>query len=101
MKGTLVATLAREASNPPPPLASQFMEIIFTADHKQTWRYRGGEAQAVARWRVEGNDLVFTMETESFFGPPGTTKRERITKITSDELIFSDGSNEGRWTRVR
>ena len=97
----LTIVYEREPSNPPPPLASQFMEITFTPDHKQTWRYRGGAVEAVARWRVEGNDVVTTMETKSFFGGPGIMKREKITKITSDELVFSDGTNEGRWTRVR
>jgi len=85
----------------PPPLASDFVEITFTPDHKEVWRYRKAEATAAATWRLEGNDLVFTMETEGFYGPPGTTRREKIKSITSDELVFIDGTVEGRWTRVR
>ena len=54
----------------PPPLASDFVEITFTPDHKEVWRYRKAEATAAATWRLEGNDLVFTMETEGFYGPP-------------------------------
>jgi hypothetical protein len=77
------------------------MEITLTADHKEVWRGLDVERQAVARWHLEGNDLVFTMETEGFYGPPGTTRREKITKISADELVFSDGTNGGRWTRVR
>ena len=77
------------------------MEITLTADHKEVWRALNGEREAIARWHVEGNDLVSTMETNSDVGPPGTTRRERIAKITSDEVIFSDGKAGGRWTRVR
>ncbi|MEP6637449.1 MAG: hypothetical protein ABJB97_12045 [Acidobacteriota bacterium] len=77
------------------------MQITFTADHKEFWRVPGRGDHAAARWHLEGDEVVFTMETEGFFGPPGTTRREKITKITSDELVFSDGSIEGRWRRVR
>ena len=97
----LTTIYERDPPSSPPPLADDFMEITFTADHKEVWQYRKTEGRAVARWHVEGNDLVFTTESESFWGPPGVTKRQRIVKLTSDELIFNDGTNEGRWTRVR
>jgi hypothetical protein len=77
------------------------MEITFTPDHKELWRSSGTDRQAVARWHLEGHDLVFTMETESEMGGPGTTKRGKIKSITTDELVFSDGSVEGWWKRVR
>src|SRR2546421_652370 len=77
------------------------MQVTFTPDHKEVWSVPGKDVHAVARWHVEGNDLVFTMETEAFTGPAGTTKRERVTKITSDELVFTEGNAEGDWKRVR
>lgn len=77
------------------------MDITFTSDQKELWSYPGEPPQAVARWHLEGNDLVFTMETKSFFGGPGITRRERIIKITPDEVIFSDGKMGGKWKRVR
>jgi hypothetical protein len=77
------------------------MQITFTPDHHEFWRVPGIDRQARARWYLEGHDLVFTTESESDFGPPGSTLRETITKLTSDELVFSDGKVEGRWKRVR
>jgi hypothetical protein len=91
----------RDPPATPPPLASEYMEITFTPEHKEIWRYRHAEGRAVARWHLEGDDLVFTTETESFWGPPGITKRETIKRITPDELVFIGGNVEGRWTRVR
>ncbi len=82
-------------------VGSDVMEVTFRADHKEFWRVPGQDEHAAARWHLEGDYLVFTMETKSFVGPPGITRRERITKLTSDELVFREGSIEGRWKRVR
>src|SRR6476659_57003 len=49
------------------------MEITLTADHKEVCRSLNADRQAMASWHLEGNDLVFTMETQSDIGPPGTT----------------------------
>jgi hypothetical protein len=88
--------------NAPFPIKSkEVVKITFTSDHKEVWRSGDGPIETVARWHLEGNDLVFTLETQTEAGPPGTTKRERIKTITLDELIFTDGTTEGRWTRVR
>jgi hypothetical protein len=81
--------------------ADWVMQITFTRDHKEIWSVPGRDDHAEARWHLEGNDLVFTTESESFYGPSGLTRRERIIKITADELVFSDGKIEGRWKRVR
>jgi hypothetical protein len=77
------------------------IEITMTGDHKESWRYRGAKLQTTARWHVEGNDIVYTLESAGESAPAGTTRRERIKKITSDEVVFTDGTDEGRWTRVR
>jgi hypothetical protein len=81
-------------------LSGKVMEVTFRPDKTETWRYRGGPVLAVASWHVEGNDLVLTLRTRSESGPPGAIIRETITKITSKELVFGDGT-KGRWTRVR
>lgn len=98
------STIIYDANTPNAPFpikSKEVVEITFTPDHKEVWRTRGGPIDTVARWHLEGNDLVFTLETQTDVGPPGTTKRETIKKITSDELVFTDGTNEGRWTRVK
>jgi hypothetical protein len=71
----------------------QNLEITFTADHKEIWHDYDADAMAVARWHLKGNVLVFTLETASFWGPAGITKREKIKKLSSDELVFTDGKN--------
>src|SRR2546423_10341316 len=77
------------------------MEITFTADHKEIWRDRSTEKTATARWHLEGPDLGFTTVTRSFWGSPGITRRERIVKLTPDELIVGDATMSGVWRRVR
>ena len=77
------------------------MEITFARDHKETWRDHSAKTEAVARWHLEGDELVFTLQTDSFWGRPGITRRERIVKVTSSELIVGDGTTDGVWTRVR
>ncbi len=77
------------------------MEVTFTSDHEERWRSLGGEGEATARWHLEGNELVFTMTTKSFWGPPGITKRERIEKLTADELIVGDATMAGVWARIK
>jgi hypothetical protein len=41
------------------------------------------------------------LETASFWGPAGITRRETIKKLTADELVFTNGEIDGLWTRVR
>jgi hypothetical protein len=77
------------------------IELTFTADHKESWRDRRGKGQTIARWHLEGHDIVYTLESPGEEAPAGTTRRERIKKITSEEVIFTDGRSEGRWTRIR
>ncbi|HVF70473.1 MAG TPA: hypothetical protein VM940_02595 [Chthoniobacterales bacterium] len=79
----------------------QKMEITFTADHKEIWHDYDAGTKAVARWRLRGYVLVFKLETASFWGPAGITRREKIKKLSSDELVFTDGRIDGVWTRVR
>jgi hypothetical protein len=77
------------------------IEISFTADHKETWRYRGTKRHALARWHLDGSDLVFTLESQGEDAPAGTTRREKIKRVTSDQLVFTDGGHDTVWTRVR
>jgi hypothetical protein len=94
----------RHAARKPPSvddLVYDVMEITFTAEHKESWRYRSGKGnRTIAHWHLEGNEIVYTLESRGETEPAGTTKRERIKKITSDEVIFTDGHVEARWKRV-
>jgi hypothetical protein len=81
--GTWASPLAEEIlDGTRHPLTREVMEITFTPDHKELWRVPGRDVQAVARWRLEGNDLVFTTESESFFGPPALRNASKQIKIT-------------------
>lgn len=98
------STIVYDANTPDAPFpieSKETVQITFTTDHKEVWRVGGGPVETVATWHVEGDYLVFTLETQSESGPAGTVKRERIKKITADELVFTDGTVEGRWRRVR
>ena len=77
------------------------MEVTFTADHEERWRSLTGEGEAMARWHLEGDDIVFTMTTKSDGGPLGITKRERIEKLSADELIVGNPTMAGVWRRIR
>jgi hypothetical protein len=92
---------ARTPNAPFPITSKEMVQIIFTPDHKEVWRYGGDRDDVVAKWHLEGDDLVFVLETQSEAGPPGTTKREKIKKITSEELVFTDGTTDGIWKRAR
>lgn len=97
------STIIYDANTPnaPFPIKSKDMvQITFTPDHKEVWRVRGAD-EVVAKWHLEGDDLVFTLETQAEAGPPGTTQRQKIKRITAEELVFIEGATEGRWTRVR
>lgn len=91
---------ARTPNAPFPINSKDMVQVAFTPDHKEVWRRRGAD-EAVAKWHLEGDDLVFTLETQAEVGPPGTTKREKIKRITADELVFIEGTTESRWTRVK
>ena len=97
------STVIYDASTPngPFPIKSKDMvQVTFTPDHKEVWRLRGAD-EVVAKWHLEGDDLVFTLETQAEAGPPGTTQRQKIKRITAEELVFTDGTTEGQWTRVK
>ena len=77
------------------------MEVTFTANHQERWRSLDGNQEAIARWRLEGNELVFIMKSASQAGLAGITKREKIEKITVNELIVGDATMAGVWTRIQ
>src|ERR1700719_2655633 len=78
-------------------MVDDIIEISFTADHKETWRYRGTKRHALARWNLDGSDLVFTLESQGEDAPAGTTRREKIKRVTSDQLVFTDGGQDTVW----
>lgn len=77
------------------------MEITFTTDRREFWCPDGGASQMEARWRLEGDVLVTTFEKQSKDRDLPTERRETIAKLTATEIVFTDGTTEARWTRVR
>jgi len=77
------------------------MEVTFKANREEIWRSLDGKEEAVARWRLEGNYLVFTMKTASDAGLVGTMKRESIEELTENQLIVGDATMAGVWTRIQ
>jgi hypothetical protein len=83
------------------PISGGVMEITFTSDHREFWCPDGGPSQMSARWRVEGNDLVFTVDNQPKDSPLSKEQRETIAKLTATEIVFTDGTTEVQWTRVQ
>ena len=78
------------------------MEVTFTSDRRELWSDPGGPPRAVARWHLDGNDLVFTIISKpKDMHLPSTPQRERIARLTDTELVFTDGKTGGKWKRVR
>jgi hypothetical protein len=77
------------------------MEITFTDDHRELWCMRGEAPLVIARWRVEAGDLISIIEKQPKDMNLPKQRREKIVKVSEKEIVFSDGTTEGRWTRVR
>jgi hypothetical protein len=84
------------------PIEGGTMEVALTTDHREFWCPDGDGSRYSARWRLEGNDIVLMFDTP----PPDSIdrskeERETIVKLTDTEIVFTDGTTEARWTRVR
>ena len=80
---------------------AQQMEVTFTQDHREVWSNPDGQP-VVARWHLEGSDLVFTIISKpKDMEMPTTPQRERLVRVTDRELVFTDGKTDGVFERVR
>jgi len=80
------------------------VEIMFTGDGRYLWSFQGKPPVVTGRWRLDGQELITTIETQAKDSglpllPPQI--RYQIVRVTEHELVISDGTTEGRWTRVR
>jgi hypothetical protein len=78
------------------------IESIFTADGTYSWGFPSKPRVLTGRWRVEGQDLVITLETQATdSGLPELPLeiRNHIIRVTPDELVVGDGTTERLWTR--
>ena len=81
--------------------SKEVMQITFTPDHKEFWSHRGQLPHATARWHLEGDDLVFTFISQPKDMHLRGRRREKIVRVTATELVFTNGTDEGRWKRAR
>ena len=78
------------------------IQSIFMADGTYSWGFPSKPRVLTGRWRVEGQDLVMTVEMEA--PDSGLPKlpaetRNRIIRVTAHEFVVGDRTSEGRWTR--
>jgi hypothetical protein len=78
------------------------IESMFMADGTYSWGFPSKPRVLTGRWRIEGKDLVMTVETEA--PDSGLPKlphetRNHIVRVTAHEFVVGDQTSEGRWTR--
>jgi hypothetical protein len=84
---------------------SQFVtEMVFTKDGVYQWSFQGKPPAMTGRWRLDGKELITTIETQAKDSglpelPPEI--RYQSVRVTERELLITDGTAERRWTRVR
>jgi hypothetical protein len=90
-----------EDGGPETIISDETVEITFTEDHRYFECIRGEPMLVRGRWCIDGNDLVLQIETQPESAKIPWQRRETIAKVTEEALVFTDGTVEGRWVRVR
>jgi hypothetical protein len=78
------------------------IESIFMADGTYSWGFPSKPRVLTGRWRVEGRDLVITLETQATdLGLPELPPeiRNHIIRVTPHQFVVGDGTTERLWTR--
>ena len=77
-------------------------KITFTRDRRELWLGLDGTPQAISRWHLEGDYLVFKIIWKpKDVNLPTTEQRERIATITATQLVLTNGEADGVYERVR
>jgi hypothetical protein len=96
-----VTTDLRDGSPGSTTVSDEKVEITFTEDHRYLEGVRGEPTLLTGRWCVEESDLILQIETQPKSAKIPWQRRETIATVTDKELVFTDGTAEGRWVRVR
>lgn len=87
--------------NEPPEESQEKLEIRFDSNGSYSWSVRGEPPDLTGRWWIDRGDLVTEIETQPKDGLFPRQRHERLVRVNELELVLSDGTGEGRWTRVR
>ena len=87
-----------------PDRSQSVTEIEFTRYGIYRWSFHGKPPVVTGRWRLDGQELVTTIENQAKDSglpelPP--QMKYRIVRVTKHELVVTDGTTEARWTRAR
>ena len=78
-------------------------EMVFMPDGTYSWGFPTKPGALTGRWRVEGQDLLFTVEKnapDSGFPSLPPEFRNHIVRISAHEfVVIGSDTTEGRWTR--
>ncbi len=80
------------------------IEMMFTRDGMYTWSFQGKPPVLTGRWKLNGQELITTVETQAKnLGFPELPPRmtSHILRVTEHELLITDGTTAAKWTRVR
>jgi hypothetical protein len=81
--------------------SDDFMRITLTPDHWQLWCSEHDGSRFRAKWRLEGNVFVITYPMKPKGSELPNERRETIFSVNDTVLVFTDGTVEGHWTRMR
>ena len=78
-------------------------DLVFMGDGKYSWGFSSKPGVLTGRWRVEGQDLMMTVEKnapDSGFPQLPPELKNHIVRVSAHEfVVVGDDTAEGRWTR--
>lgn len=87
-----------------PDYTQTVIGLTFINDGRYVWQFRGKAPVFTGRWRLDGQKLIMTVETQAEdSGLPRLPRqmRYKIVRVTEHELVIDDGKGPGRWIRVQ
>jgi hypothetical protein len=80
------------------------IDLTLTKDGRYFWAFRGKPPVLSGQWRLDGQNLITTVEIQAKDSGLPLLPRQityQIVRVTEHELVIADGTGAGRWIRVR